>query len=128
MQALGFIETIGLVAATEAADSALKAASVSLLGKKSVGSGYFTVIITGDVAAVKSAVDAGVESAKAIGQVIAAQVIASPHTGLERAIMEEPLIPSRTILVNPEEPKPAPAAPKAAPAPKGAPKRKSPGV
>jgi len=90
MKALGFIETRGLVAATEAADSALKAASVSLVGQKRPGSGLVTVIITGDVAAVKSAVDAGASSAAAVGEVVSVQVIARPHPGLEEIITEEP--------------------------------------
>ena len=90
MQALGFIETKGFVAATEAADSALKAANVSLVGQKRVGSGLVTVIITGDVAAVKAAIEAGAESAAAIGEVLSAQVIASPHEDLAAIIENEP--------------------------------------
>lgn len=91
MQALGFIETRGFVAATEAADSALKAANVSLAGQKRAGGGLVTVIVTGDVAAVKAAVEAGAGSAAAVGEVISAQVIASPHEGLEAIITEEPV-------------------------------------
>lgn len=86
MQALGFIETQGFVAAVEAADSALKAADVSLLTQMRAGSGLVMVILTGDVAAVKAAVDAGAGSAAAIGEVVAAQVIASPHTDMEKFI------------------------------------------
>ena len=86
MQALGFIETKGFVAATEAADSALKAANVSLIGQRWPGSGLVTIIITGDVAAVKAAVEAGTESASAIGQVVSAQIIASPHQGMESVV------------------------------------------
>ena len=121
MQALGLIETVGFVAATEAADSALKAASVSLAGTQSVGSGYFTVILTGDVAAVKSAIEAGTESASAIGQVISSQVIASPHVEMERVIHEDP---RKSGGVKPAKaPKPTPT-----PAGKPAQKKKSPGV
>ena len=83
MKALGFIETKGFVAAVEAADSALKAANVSLLTQLRAGSGLVMVVVTGDVAAVKAAVDAGAGSAAAIGEVIAAQVIASPHVDME---------------------------------------------
>ena len=101
MQALGFIETKGFVAAVEAADSALKAANVSLVGQKRVGSGLVTVILTGDVAAVKAAVEAGTESASAIGKVVAAQVIASPHEDMDGMILEAPAK---------AETKPAPAA------------------
>jgi ethanolamine utilization protein EutM len=90
MQALGFIETKGFVAAVEAADSALKAANVSLVGQKRVGSGLVAVILTGDVAAVKAAVEAGAESAAAIGQVVAVQVIASPHEEMSGIIFDAP--------------------------------------
>ena len=114
MQALGFIETKGFVAAVEAADSALKAANVSLVGKKQVGSGLVAVIVTGDVAAVKAAVEAGTESASAIGQVVAAQVIASPHEDMDAMILEAPAK---------AEAKPAPAAK----AEEGA-RKKNPGV
>ena len=86
MQALGFIETKGFVTAVEAADSALKSADVSLLTQMRAGSGLVMIILTGDVAAVKAAVDAGVGSASAIGQVVAAQVIASPHKEMEAFI------------------------------------------
>ena len=82
MQALGFIETRGFVAATEAADSALKAAKVSLVGQKRAGSGLVMVIVTGDVAAVKAAIEAGAGSAAAVGEVVAAQVIARPHESM----------------------------------------------
>jgi len=90
MQALGFIETKGFVAAVEAADSALKAANVSLVGQKRVGSGLVAVILTGDVAAVKAAVEAGAESAAAIGEVLAVQVIASPHEDMDGMILDAP--------------------------------------
>lgn len=86
MKALGFIETKGFVAAVEAADSALKAANVSLMTQMRAGSGLVMVIITGDVAAVKAAVEAGAGSASAVGEVIAAQVIASPHEAMEQFI------------------------------------------
>ncbi len=90
MQALGFIETRGFVAAVEAADSALKAASVSLVGQKRVGSGLVTVILTGDVAAVKAAVESGTESASGVGEVVGSQIIASPHADMYQIIYEEP--------------------------------------
>ncbi len=98
MQALGFIETKGFVAAVEAADSAMKAASVSLVGQKWVGGGLVTVVLTGDVAAVKSAVDAGTESASAVGEVVGAQVIASPHAGMDRILKEDPVVKSGKIV------------------------------
>ena len=119
MQALGFVETKGLVAAVEAADSALKASNVSLVGKKTVGGGLVTVIITGDVAAVKAAVDAGKASASAVGEVVFAEVIARPHEDLNQIIYDTPK--KAGVAKNAE-------APKAVPAAKKAPKSKSPGV
>jgi len=83
MQALGFIETQGFIAAVEAADSALKSANVTLMTQMRAGSGLVLVIVTGDVAAVKAAVDAGAGSASAVGKVVAAEVIASPHSDME---------------------------------------------
>jgi ethanolamine utilization protein EutM len=90
MQALGFIETKGLVAAVEAADSALKSANVSLVGHKLPGAGLVTVVITGDVAAVKAAVETAAESASQVGDVAAAQVIARPHDDLASILVDEP--------------------------------------
>ena len=120
MQALGFIETKGFVAAVEAADSAMKAASVSLVGQRWVGSGLVTVILTGDVAAIKAAVAAGKESASAIGEVVSAQVIASPHPGMAPIIFsadKKGEVKTATARNTPEKP-----------APQTAPKKKSPGV
>lgn len=102
MQAIGFIEARGFVAAVEAADSALKAASVSLLGQKRVGSGLVAVIITGDVAAVKAAVEAGTESASAVGEIVSAQVIASPHEDLAQLINNEPVKKGKPAAAKPE--------------------------
>ena len=81
--ALGMIETRGLVAAIEAADTMVKAANVSLIGKEQIGAGYVTVMVKGDVGAVQAAVDAGAEAAKAIGELISVHVIPRPHTELE---------------------------------------------
>ncbi len=89
MKALGFIETRGFVAAAEAADSALKSANVSLVGQKLPGSGLVAVIITGDVAAVKAAVDAAAGSASSIGEVVSAQVIARPHDDLAAILTDD---------------------------------------
>ena len=83
MTAKGFIETKGLVAAYEAADTMVKAANVKLIGKENVGGGLVTVIIEGDVGAVKAAVDAGVSAAQKIGEVVAAHVIARPQQEVE---------------------------------------------
>ncbi len=81
-QAIGILETQGLTAILEATDAMLKAADVKLVGKEKIGAAYVTVIVTGDVAAVKAAVDAGKAAAAGIGKVIAAHVIARPHTEL----------------------------------------------
>ena len=85
-RALGFIETRGFIGVVEAADTMLKAASVSLVGYKKTGSGYIAVMVRGDVGAVKSAVEAGTEAAARVGEVISTQVIASPHEDLEDLI------------------------------------------
>mgnify|MGYP001216052791 FL=1 len=78
-QALGLIETRGMVALVEATDTALKAANVEYKGWKQVGSGLVTVVVTGDVAAVKAAVDAGAAAAAKVGEVVSVDVIARPH-------------------------------------------------
>ena len=76
--ALGFIETQGFTAVFEAIDNACKAANVEVLGKEKLGGGYVTVIIKGDVAAVKAAIDAGQSKVEGLGKLIAAHVIARP--------------------------------------------------
>ena len=81
-QAIGMIETKGLVALVQAADAMLKAANVEFKGWKKVGSGLCTVFVGGDVAAVKAAVDAGAASARTIGEVVSVHVIARPHDDL----------------------------------------------
>jgi len=82
-QALGMIETKGLVASIEAADAMVKAANVSLLGKVSIGSGLVTVLVRGDVGAVKAATDAGAAAAGRIGELISVHVIPRPHGEVE---------------------------------------------
>jgi ethanolamine utilization protein EutM len=81
-QALGMIETKGLVSLLEASDAMLKAANVQFIGWDKVGSGMVTGFVTGDVAAVKAAVDAGAEAAGRIGEVISVHVIPRPHDEL----------------------------------------------
>lgn len=81
-QAIGLIETKGLVTLLSAADAALKAADVTLTGWEKVGSGLVAAVFTGDVASVKAAVDAGAEAGAQHGQVVAVQVIARPHDDL----------------------------------------------
>lgn len=82
MSALGMIETKGFIAAVEATDAMIKAANVKLMGWDKVGSGLVTVFVTGDVAAVKAATDAGASAAGRIGEVLSVQVIARPHDEL----------------------------------------------
>ena len=81
-EALGLVETKGLVALIEASDAMLKAANVTLLGWQKIGSGLVTAFVVGDVAAVKAAVDAGAAAAGNIGEVIGTQVIPRPHDDL----------------------------------------------
>lgn len=83
MKAKGFIETRGLVAAYEAADTMVKSANVEVTDKVSIGAGLVTIVIEGDVGAVKAAVDAGVEAAQKIGEVVSAHVIARPQAEVE---------------------------------------------
>src|SRR5215510_8272933 len=82
MEALGMIETKGLVALVEASDAMLKSANVTLVGWQKIGSGLVTALVLGDVAAVKAAVDAGAEAASRVGEVVGVQVIPRPHEDL----------------------------------------------
>ena len=82
-QALGMIETKGLVGSIEAADAMVKAANVTLIGKVHVGGGLVTVMVRGDVGAVKSSVEAGANSAAKLGELIATHVIPRPHNDVE---------------------------------------------
>ncbi len=82
-EALGMIETRGLVGLIEAADTMVKAANVTLVGWEKIGSGYVTVLCRGDVAAVKAATDAGASAARKVGELIAVHVIPRPHANLE---------------------------------------------
>lgn len=90
LQALGMIETKGLVALIEASDAMCKAASVELIGWDKVGSGMVTAFVKGDVAAVKAATDAGAAAAARIGEVVSVHVIPRPHDDLAKAIPAEP--------------------------------------
>ena len=82
-QALGLIETRGLVAAIEAADAMLKAAKVRFLGRQKVKGGLMAVMVTGDVGAVKAAVDAGTAAGKKVGEVVSSHVIPRPHEDID---------------------------------------------
>ena len=85
-QALGLVETRGLVGAIEAADAMAKAANVSLVGKEKAGSGLVTVMVRGDVGAVKAAVDAGAAAAKRVGELFSVHVIPRPHEDVEKIL------------------------------------------
>lgn len=82
-QALGMVETKGLIAAIEAADAMVKAANVTLVGKEKIGSGLVTIMVRGDVGAVKAAVEAGSAAAKRVGELVSTHVIPRPHTEVE---------------------------------------------
>lgn len=82
-EALGLVETRGLVAMIEAADAMVKAANVVVVGWEKIGSGYVTVMVRGDVAAVRAATDAGAAAARRIGELITMHVIPRPHPSLE---------------------------------------------
>jgi ethanolamine utilization protein EutM len=82
-EALGMIETRGMVAMIEAADAMVKAANVQLVGWEKIGSGYVTVLVRGDVASVRAATDAGAAAARRVGELISVHVIPRPHSSLE---------------------------------------------
>jgi len=83
MEALGMIETRGMVACVEAADAAVKAANVQIVGYEKIGSGLVTILFRGDVAACRASCDAGAAAAQRVGEVVAVHVIPQPHGDLE---------------------------------------------
>ena len=85
-ESLGIIETRGLTAAIEAADAMLKAANVEIVGTEKIGSGLVTVIVRGDVGAVKAATEVGAEAAQRIGELVAVHVIPRPHADLAKIL------------------------------------------
>ncbi len=87
--AIGLIETRGLVGAIEAADAMVKAANVKLMGQERIGGGLVTVIVKGDVGAVKAAVDSGAAAAKRVGELLSVHVIARPHSDLDIILPKE---------------------------------------
>jgi ethanolamine utilization protein EutM len=93
--ALGLIETKGLVGAIEAADAMVKAANVVLLGREQIGGGLVTVMVRGDVGAVKAATDAGAVAAGKVGEVQSVHVIPRPHEEVEAILMKLPAPPSK---------------------------------
>lgn len=90
LEALGMVETRGLVAVIEASDAMLKAANVTLLGYQAVGQGMVTSFVKGDVAAVKAATDAGANAAAKVGEVVSVHVIARPHEDLANLLPKPP--------------------------------------
>lgn len=88
-EALGMVETKGLIGAVEAADAMVKAANVTLIGTEKIGSGLVTVMVRGDVGAVKASVDAGAAAAERVGQVVSTHVIPRPHSEVERLLLKE---------------------------------------
>lgn len=85
-EALGLIETRGLVACIEASDAMVKAANVTFLGYEKIGSGLVTAMVRGDVGAVKAAVDAGASAAKKVGELVSAHIIPRPHSDVEKIL------------------------------------------
>jgi len=86
MNALGMIETKGFAAMVEASDAMVKAAQVELVGFEKIGGGYVTTIVRGDVAAVRAAVDAGVQAAQKVGEIISTHIIPRPHPNVDSAL------------------------------------------
>ena len=86
MEALGMIETKGLVAMIEASDAMDKAANVTLVGYEKIGGGYVTAIVRGDVAAVKAATEAGAKAAEKVGELVSVHVIPRPHGNIDEAL------------------------------------------
>ncbi len=86
LEALGMVETKGLVGSIEAADAMVKAANVLLVGKEYIGAGYVTVFVRGDVGAVKAATDAGAAAARRVGELLAVHVIPRPHGEVEKIL------------------------------------------
>jgi ethanolamine utilization protein EutM len=85
-EALGLIETRGLIGSVEAADAMVKAANVVLIGKEFIGAGYVTVMVRGDVGAVKAATDAGAAAARRVGELVSVHVIPRPHAEVEKIL------------------------------------------
>lgn len=86
LEALGMVETKGLIGSIEAADAMVKAANVILIGKEYIGAGYVTVMVRGDVGAVKAATDAGAAAARRVGELVSVHVIARPHNEVEKIL------------------------------------------
>jgi len=86
LEALGMVETRGFIGSVEAADAMVKAANVILVGKEYIGAGYVTVMVRGDVGAVKAATDAGAAAARRVGELVSVHVIPRPHSEVEKIL------------------------------------------
>ncbi len=84
--ALGIVETRGFIAAVEAADTMVKAANVELLGYVKIGSGYVSVMVRGEVGAVRASVDSGSQAAQRLGELVSAHIIPRPHSDIEKIL------------------------------------------
>ena len=99
-EALGLVETRGLVGSIEAADAMVKAANVQLIGYEKIGGGYVTVMVRGDVGAVKAATDAGAEAAARVGEVVSVHVIPRPHADVESVLPAQEQSDDSTLTID----------------------------
>ena len=99
-EALGLVETRGLVGSIEAADAMVKAANVQLIGYEKIGGGYVTVMVRGDVGAVKAATDAGAEAAARVGEVVSVHVIPRPHADVESVLPAQEQSDDNTLTID----------------------------
>ena len=99
-EALGLVETRGLVGSVEAADTMVKAANVQLVGYEKIGGGYVTVMVRGDVGAVKAATDAGAEAAARVGEVVSVHVIPRPHADVELVLPVQEQSDDNTLTID----------------------------
>jgi microcompartment protein CcmL/EutN len=99
-EALGLVETRGLVGSVEAADAMVKAANVQLIGYEKIGGGYVTVMVRGDVGAVKAATDAGAEAAARVGEVVSVHVIPRPHADVESVLPAQEQSDDNTLTID----------------------------
>ena len=90
MEALGMVETRGFIGSVEAADAMVKAANVTLLGKIYIGAGFVTMLVRGDVGAVKASTDAGASAARRVGELVSVHVIPRPHAEVEKILPKLP--------------------------------------
>jgi len=100
IEALGMIETKGFVGAVEAADAMVKAANVVLVGREYIGAGYVTVLVRGDVGAVKAATDAGAAAARRVGELVSVHVIPRPHRELEQVLEASGIVSATAQLAS----------------------------